>query len=281
MHASDAAPQGMKIASPRRLKIEAEQLRLHQPQLRQLAALDLAAQARGSASYKAYLRAWHRQNAADQGHAVKLSARWFDRTTNTRGGMHAIAVLTEPWPNFLSLAERRRIGVLGDFHILRGNRSHLLAPEAYPSWDSCIHKLSKAIRRLVFVDTMRVLPASTKKAVQAFRGDPHGMLSTGFPNCDHESTWFDPKTGLHFILNEPYQVNDERQQPVLASRDMVAFTTREWTIHNPAGTLAQLIGPTQDAAMLADMFSRSKALPGRFEKITFTDDNGQQSPIFK
>lgn len=281
MYSSNDALQGMKIVSPRRLKTEAEQLRLHQPRLRHLAALDHAAKARGWSSYKAYERAWRMQKASDEGYIVKLSARWFDSTTKTRGSMHARAVLDEPWANFLPLAERRRISVLRDFRIFRGDRSHLIATEAYTSWHSCAHNLSKAIRLLVFVDTMRVLPASLKKSVQAFRGDPHRMLTSSYPNSDHESVWFDPKSGSHFILNEPYQVDHEKQHPVLTSREMVAFTTRKWTIHNPAGTLAQLIGPAQDQTMLAALFLRSKALPTRFEKITFNDDDGRQLAIFK
>lgn len=106
-----------------------------------------------------------------------------------------------------------------------------------------MHSFGKAMRQFVFVDTMRVLPASLTKAVQAFRGDPHRMLTSRYPNSDHESVWFDPESGLHFILNEPFQVDKAKQDPVLASRAMVAFTTKEWTVHNPAGTLAEFIGP--------------------------------------
>lgn len=280
MYMSNDALRGMNIVSPRRLKTEAEQLRLLQPRLRHLPALDHAAKARGWPSYKVYERAWRMRKADDEGYVVKLSARWLDRATKTHGSIHARAVLDEPWPNFLPLAERRRISVLRDFRVFRGDRSHLLATEAYASWHSCAHNLSKAIRQIVFVDTMRLLPASLKKAVHAFRGDPHRMLTSSFPNSDHESVWFDPKSGLHFILNEPYEVNHEKQNLMLASREMVAFTTREWTIHNPAGTLAQLIGPAQDEAMLAELFLRSNALPLRFDKINFNDDEGRQLAIF-
>lgn len=280
MYATNDAPQGMKIVSPRRLKTEAEQLRLHQPQLKHLAALNDVARARGWTSYKTYERAWRKQKA-DEGYVVTLAARWFDSAMKARGTMYARAVLDEPWANFLPLAARRRISVLRDFHIHRGDRSHLIAAEAYSSWHSCAYSLNKAIRQFVFVDTMRVLPASLTKAVQAFRGDPHRMLTSRYPNSDHDSVWFDPQSGLHFILNEPYQVNHEKQGPVLASREMVAFTTRDWTIHNPEGTLAQLIAPVQDRAELAALFSRSKALPARFRKIIFNDDDGQQLAIFK
>lgn len=281
MYASNDAPQGTKIVSPRRLKTEAEQFRLHQSHLSHLAALDNAAKARGWSSYKAYERAWRLQKAGDDGYAVTLSARWFDQSTKARGSMYARVTLDEPWANFLPLVERRRISVLQDFRILRGDRTRLIATEAYPSWHTCAHSLSKAARQLVFVDTMRVLPASLKKAVKAFRGDPHRMLTSSFPNGDHESVWFDPQSGLHFILNEPYQVNHDKQGPVLAVREMVAFTTREWTIHNPEGTLAQLIGPMQDQGMLETLFQLSKALPARFEKIVFNDDEGRVLPIFK
>lgn len=281
MYASNDALQGKKIVSPRRLKTEAEQLRLHQPQLRHLAALDRVAQARGWASYKAYERAWRAREPENEGYVVTLSAGWLDRTTKARGSMHARALLDEPWDNFLPLAERRRVGVLRDFRIHRCDRSRLIAVDAYSSWSSCAHSLSRAIRKLVFIDTMRVLPASLKRTAQAFRGDPHRMLTSGYPNSDHDSVWFDPKSGLHFILNEPYKVNHARQDPVLASREMIAFTTRDWTIHNPEGTLAQLIGPVQDRAALATLFMRSEELPPRFGKISFNDDDGQQIVLFK
>lgn len=93
MYASNDALQGMKIVSPRRLKTEAEQLRIQQPRLRHLAALNQAAIERGWPSYKAYERAWRMHKAGDEGYVVKLSARWFDSTTKTRGSMHARAVL--------------------------------------------------------------------------------------------------------------------------------------------------------------------------------------------
>lgn len=281
MHASNTAPKGIKILSPRRLKSEAEQLRLHNGQLSHLAALDQAAKARGWSSYKAYERAWRAQMVADQGYEVTLSARWFERADNAWGSMHARVRLTEPWANFLPLAERRCIGVLRAFHILHADRSRLVATDPYTSWRSCALNLSKAVRRLVFVDAMRVLSASRAKAVKAFRGDPHQMLTSRFPDGDHESLWFDPATGLHFILNEPYQVDHGRQAPALASREMVAFTTRDWTIHNPEGTLAQMIAPIQDQALLAALFKRSEVLPARFGQITFSDDEGRQLNIFR
>lgn len=61
--------------------------------------------------------------------------------------------------------------------------------------------------------------------------------------------------GLHFILNEPYQLDQQKQAPILAERGMVAFTTRDWTTHNPAGTLAQLIAPVSEQTLLRALWS--------------------------
>jgi hypothetical protein len=282
MYASRTPLLGTKLPSPRRLKTEAEHLqRHHHPELRYLAALNQVAKARGWSSYTAYERAWHAQRTVGREYVVTLSARWFDCTTNARGSIHAHARLTEPWANFLPLAERRRIGTLGRFHILHADRSRLVAPEASASWRSCAHTVSKATRQLVFLDVMRVLPASQAKAVAAFRGDPHRMLTGRYPSCDHDSLWCDPATGLYFILNEPYQIDHGAQDPVLESREMEAFTTRDWTIHNPEGTLAQLIAPVQDKELFTALVNRSQALPTRFSQITFNDDEGQQLDIFR
>lgn len=195
--------------------------------------------------------------------------------------MQAHVQLSEPWWNFLSLSERRRIGTLRDFRIVRADRSQLAADDEYTSWMSCAHNLSKAARKLVFIDVMRVLAASQFKIVAAFNGDPHRMLSSNYPNRDHETLWRDPATGLHFILNEPYQINPDKQNRVLAARDMVAYTTQEWTIHNPSGTFSQLIAARQNEQQLMVLVRRSNALPARFRQIVFTDDDGRKLDIFK
>ncbi len=281
MSASHPAHRGNALLSPRRLKNEAKQLRQLHPELSHLAALDEIAKARGWSSYKAVERAWKAREPASPGFLVTLSARWVDQATNAQGVMYSHVALTEPWANFLPLAARRQMGTLRDFRILHADRSQLVGSERYLSWLSCAYALSKASRQLVFVDAMRVLPTSHAKAVKAFRGDPHRMLTSRYPDSDHESLWFDPETGLHFILNQPYQVDHLKQDEVLASREMTALTTRDWTLHNPQGTFAQLIAPVQDRMMLAEVFQRSKALPTRFSQITFTDDEGRKLDIFR
>lgn len=286
MSVTDATSRGGKLPTPRRLKNEAKLLQRQHPLLTRNEALDAVAKARDWSSYKAYERAWSapRQKQEDPvataEYVVTLAARWYERTEpsrefpGTRGGMRAQVRLSEPWPNFMSLAERRSIGALRRFHISQGNRSLLVAAEASTSRMNCFHTLMKAARRLVFVDVMRVLPASLTNTVKAFGGDPHKMLTTRYPNQDHDSLWYDPETGLHFILNEPYQVDHQAQDSVLSSRQMVAYTTRKWTTHNSTGTLAQLIAPAQAQESLAKLFQRSLALPARFEQITLTDDKG-------
>lgn len=281
MSANLPASSGAKIPSPRRLKNEAKKLRRQDGELTQLAALDLAATARGWPSYKAFEREWRKQPSIDRRHfLVTLSAQWSDRLNSARGTMQAHVQLSEPWWNFLSLAERRQIGTLGDFHIVRADRSRLAATDEYTSWISCAHNLSRAARKLVFIDVMRVLAASQSKAIAAFQGDPHRMLSSHYPNRDHETLWWDPATGLHFILNEPYQIDSDKQNRVLAAREMVAHTTQEWTIHNPSGTLAQLIAPMRNEPELMVLVQRSNALPARFRQIVFTDNEGHQFDIF-
>lgn len=281
MHASNMPTAGNNIPSPKRLKNEARKIRLRDPQLSQGAALDLAANARGLPSYKVVERAWRSRDRASSAHAVTLTASWADRGRGDWGRIHANVALSEPWANFLPLTDRRNIRSLGRFHIVGGDRTRLASPEDYASFLSCAHYLSKAARQLVFVDALRVLPVSLAKTVAAFRGDPHRMLSSRYPDQDHESLWRDPATGLHFILNEPYQVDEEKQAPILAERGMVAFTTHDWTLHNPAGTLAQLIAPVSDQKLLHALSKRGQTLPARFDVITFTDDDGRQLDIFQ
>jgi hypothetical protein len=281
MSAPDTPSQGTKIPSPRRLKNEAAQFCLRNPQLSHHEALNEAAKARGWPSYSAVERAWRTRNQARPVHAVTLTARWADHGSGGWGRLHAQVVLSEPWANFLPLTVRRRISALGRFHIVRGDRTRLASPEDYVSLITCAHYLSKAARQLVFVDAMRVLPVSLTKATEAFQGDPHKILTGRFPNQDHSSLWRDPETGLHFILNEPYDVDQEKQAPVLARKEMTALTTRDWTLHNPQGTLAQLIAPAADQALLGALGKRSESLPDRFSQITFTDNDGQPLNIFR
>ncbi|WEL99007.1 hypothetical protein [Delftia tsuruhatensis] len=281
MHASNMPTAGNNIPSPKRLKNEAREIRRHDPQLSQGAALDQAANARGLPSYKIVERAWRSRDRASSAHAVTLTASWGERGRGDWGRIHANVALSEPWANFLPLTDRRHIRSLGRFHIVRGDRTRLVSPEDYASFLSCAHHLSKAARQLVFVDALRVLPVSLAKTVAAFRGDPHRMLSSRYPDQDHESLWRDPATGLHFILNEPYQVDQEKQAPILAERGMVAFTTHDWTLHNPAGTLAQLIAPVSDQTLLHALSKRAQTLPARFDEITFADDDGLLLDIFQ
>jgi len=155
-----------------------------------------------------------------------------------------------------------------------------MASTAFTSALSCMHNLSKAARQLVFVDELRVHPASLSKTVAAFDGDPHKMLSERYPNQDHETLWCDPASGFHFILNEPYDVDATKQARVLASRSMETHTTREWTTHNPMGTLAQLIAPQKDVGSLTTLIARSQNLPQRFAQIRFTDQDGAPVDLF-
>lgn len=304
MRISSSPETGKSVPSPRRVKQAAKQIRLQMPTTRHLQALDLAAQARGWSSYKALERDWksnrisqvvhvvthvegtHTSNRVEANksgqavHVVTLTSRWIDRS-GAEGSLHAHVSLSEPWENYLPLPLRRRIHTLGQFHIVRGDRTRLVAPKAYGSALSCIHTLSKAARQLVFIDVMRVHPAYLAQAVIAFDGDPYKMLTSKYPNQDHESLWCDPATGLHFILNEPYQIDAENQAPVLAGRGMVAHATREWTIHNPEGTLAQLIAPAADSVLLEKLVKQARKLPERFNQIRFTDDTGTTQSLFQ
>ena len=272
---------GHQTPSPRRLKNEASQLRLNDPQLGQHAALNAVAKARGWSSYKAIERAWRANSKMRIVHAVTLTSRWEDKRHGGSGKLHAIVLLAEPWANFLPLDARRRVSELGKFHIFRRDRTHLVAPANSPSFHSCVHKLSKAARQLVFIDALRVLPASAAKVVDAYQGDPQRILCKSYPNQDHESLWFDPATGLHFILNEPYQIDEAKQKLALQSRKMHALSTREWTIHNPEGTLAQLIAPASDRTQLEALSKRGEVLAARFAEITFSDGEGQLLNIFR
>lgn len=280
MRTSNTPVAGKSVPSPRRVKQEAKQIRLQTPTTRHLQALDLAAQARGWSSYKALERDWKSNKITQAAHLVTLTSHWIDRN-GAEGSLHAHVPLSEPWENHLPLPVRRRIFTLSKFHIVRGDRTRLAAPGAFGSALSCIHILSKAARQLVFIDVMRVHPASLAQAVIAFDGDPYKILTSGYPNQDHESLWRDPATGLHFILNEPYQIDAENQAPVLAGRGMVAHATREWAIHNPEGTLAQLIAPAADSVLLEKLVKQARKLPERFNQIRFTDDTGATQSLFQ
>lgn len=278
MQTSNSIESGHRIPSPRRIKQEAKRIRLQSPTIKQHQALDLAARARGWASYRALERAWRAKNRS-LAHIVTLSARWFDQG-GSGGQMHAHVPLIEPWDHHLPLALRRSIYTLGKFHISRGDRAHLVARQSFSSWLTCVHNLSKAARQLVFVDAMRVHPASVAQMVKAYGGDPYKVLTDRYPNQDHESLWCDPRTGYHFILNEPYQVDLDRQRPVLEARRMLTHTTRDWTIHNPQGTLAQLIAPSADMQSFEHLVQRSLFLPDRFARIEFTDESGERVAVF-
>ena len=265
--------KGALIPSPRRIKNEAAQIRRATPSIKHHEALDRAAQARGWTNYTSIERAWKKSGRARNAYVVRLTARWVDRD-GSRGTLNADVRLSGPWENHLPLPVRRRTYTLGQFRISRGNRTHLVAGDAFTSAVSCMHNLSKAARQLVFVDELRVHPALLSKTIAAFDGDPHQMLSDRYPNRDHETLWCDPISGFHFILNEPYEVDTAKQAPVLASKCMEVHTTHEWTIHNPMGTLAQLIAPQKDVGLLTKLITRSQNLPQRFAQIRFTDQDG-------
>lgn len=273
MRTENSPKTGKPAPSPRRVKQDAEEIRRQTPTTKHSTALNLAAQARGWPSYKQLVRDWRDAAREQAGHLVTLTAKWVDRD-QSRGTFTAHVLLSEPWENHLPLGVRRQTYTLRQFHVARGDRTKLVAPNTFTSALSCMHNLSKAARQLVFVDVMRVYPTSLTKAVNAFDGDPYKMLTTRYPNQDHETLWFDPTNGLHFILNEPYQIDKPKQAPVLAARKMVTHVTRAWTIHNPEGTLAQLIARSKDVQLFDRLVERTDALPNRFRGIRFTDESG-------
>lgn len=271
---------GPHAPSPRRIKLEAKQIRLQSPTIKHLEALDLVSKARGWPSYKALERAWVASGRGQSDHQVVLTARWVDRN-GVHGALHAHVPLSEPWENHLPLTVRRQVSTLRQFHIFKGDRAKLVAKTDFASAVSAMHNLSKAARQLVFVDALRVHPASFSKTVEAFDGDPYKMLTERYPNQDHETLWCDPASGLHFILNEPYQVDTTKQGSVLTGKQMVVHTTREWTIHNPEGTLAQLIARSADESLFQQILKRTQRLPARFNQISFSDDAGDPVPLFQ
>lgn len=248
------------------------------PDLSQNKALDLAAQARGWTSFKSLERDWNIDRANHQGAIVTLTASWMDVKDRQRysGHLHAQVRLSEPWESFVPLAVRRYTPTLGNFLIVRKDRSRLANPEPYASFESCAHNLRKAAHRLVFMDVARVWPGRLTNAKKAFRGDPHQMFSSmSYPNQDHETLWCDPASQMHFLLNEPYQVNLEKQTPVLQARAMLVHTTTEWTTYAPRlGSLAQLIAPEFERENFDRLVLRTKSLPARFRQIQVTDDAG-------
>lgn len=279
MRTQPQPPAGAPIPSPRRIKNEAASIRRTAPSIKHHEALDRAAKARGWDSYSSLERAWKKSGRARNSYVVRLTARWVDRD-GSRGTLNADVRLSGPWENHLPLPVRRRTYTLGQFRIARGDRTHLVAGTTFLSALSCMHDLSKAARQLIFVDELRVHPASLTKAVAAFDGDPYKMLTEQYPNQDHSTLWCDPASGFHFILNEPYSVNSDKQAPVLASKGMEVHTTRDWTTHNPMGTLAQLIAPRKDAELLETLVERSRNLPQRFALIRFTDQAGAAVDLF-
>jgi len=265
--------------SPRRLKQEVKQMRRLDPDLSQNKALDLAAQARGWASFKSLERDWSTDRADRRGVVITLSASWIDPKDRQgyRGHLHAQVPLSEPWENFVPLTVRRYTPTLGKFLIVRKDRTRLSNPEPYASFESCAHNLRKAAHRLMFMDVARVWPGRLTGAKKAFRGDPHQMFSSmSYPNQDHETLWCDPATQMYFLLNEPYQVDLEKQTPVLQARAMLVHTTTEWTTYAPTlGSLAQLIAPDFEKQNFNTLVARTMSLPARFREIRITDDAGE------
>lgn len=280
MRTENSPTTGNLVPSPRRIKQEARQIRRREPTTKQGAALDRAAQARGWSSYKAFERDWRNSDRGQVDHQVTLVARWVERN-RSHGVLRALVPLSEPWDNHLPLPLRRRIGALRQFHIVQGDRTRLVAHEAFTTELSCIHTLSKAARQLMFVDVMRVHPASIARAEKAFDGDPYGMLTTRYPDMDHQTLWCVPANGLHFILNEPYDIDQVKQGPVLAARQMVEHTSRDWTTHNPEGTLAQLIARSEDSQLFDQLVKRSNLMPERLSQIHFSDGTGAEVTLFR
>jgi hypothetical protein len=276
MPASQLPDFNSRVASPRRLKNEAKRIRKTQPELSHYGALNEAARTRGGSNYKTSQKAWLAQSTS---HVIRLTADWVDRSSY--GRIHALVPLSEPWPNFLTLSERRCIYTLGKFRIANKGRTHLRAMRNLGSLHACVLELSKAARQLVFVDVMRVRPAWQSSTLLSFRGDPHKVLTERFPSQDHETLWCDPTNDLHFILNEPYNLNEEKQSQYLASKDMVVHTAHDWPIHNPEGTLSQLIAPAWRQKDLSVLCERSTSLPQRFNQISFIDDENRPLAIFK
>lgn len=279
MRTENSPATGYPFPSPRRIKQEARKIRLQDPTIKQFTALNLVAQARGWLSYDDFERKWRNSARKEVGHQITLSARWVDPGIS-RGTFHAHVQLSVPWENHLPLTVRNRIVPLNRFHVFQGDRTKLVAKEVFDDARVCMHHLNKAARQLVFVDVMRVHPATTAKTIRAFAGDPHKMLRSSYPDKDHQSLWYVPSSGLHFILNEPYQIDKSKQAPVLADRQMVEHTTRDWSIHHPGGTAAQLIARAEDSQIFDQLVKRSILLPEHFRRIRFSDNAGTEVSPF-
>lgn len=270
MNFASVIASSVRIPSPRRLKQQAKELQRVDPLLQHKSALNGLVQQLGYRSYDHYLEQWKLIDTNDRMTAnVTLSARWEDQRLRDRGTMDARVNLSAPWWHFLPLSDRRSIRSHWNFRISSSGRDRLIAKHSFASEHSCLLNLNKAIRQLIFVDAMRVLPGGSPDLRNVYRRTDDERLASKLEYLDHDSAWYEPASGVSFLLNEPYQVDTLRQAEVFSKRGFKAWTTWEWTTHNPEGTCAQLIARTDHSKVLEQLAARSAVLPSRFNSIEF------------
>lgn len=268
---SHSQPSGQRPPSPARLKRTAASLRVAQPDLSQIAALDIAAQGVGWPTFKAYLKAW----GADRENPpfiprfeVVLSASWYDFRIRRGGTEIAKVSLSAPWWEFLTLEQRRAVTAVSRFRIDRRDRSKLVSPHDFNTSVNALHYVRKAARALAFVDVLRVLPARGRALHEGL-----GISEDSrFPALDHEVGWHDPTTGAYFLTNEPYRDALARQANAQKTwfdeHGLSVIALPNGSLHNPPDTVLQFILPANQAATAVRLQRRFGRLQEALAAIT-------------
>jgi len=186
-------------------------------------ALELAAKVAGYNNFKHAQRKLLEQPY----HPLWITARWFDRKSQTRGQETLKIGLTKPYEELVSPGQARADRYL--CNVRAEAPDHILVLSKLEGEELARRRVCEVARTLQFMELTGLKPSEARRAGPGDRRYQRTYRDTRVPNQDHPTVWWDPVHKRHVLADEPYV---RRKDPI--SEERLAWAQEHgWEIVKP------------------------------------------------